>query len=292
MMKKHLRGHLLLEVMVAMGILVALIGAIFPALRDFEQAKQRREFILAGMRLEQMIQDQLQAQLTRLGRSGCAVSTQQIAIGKAAFPTGRITNVTLDSGSDWLHGTDIGLCTNYGVKTGAKVTVSMSCDGLNTGDSLQISNCADVGTAAILSISGADLVATSAQENLEGPVLVSSKQEFYWYISQGKAGNKALWRKPNESGNALELLPGLEHLRIYPILDKSQDGIADEVYTGFGVIPVAELSGVLVEYFYRVAGCKDGSMPRQSYRTLRGDQWDYDGICTGIGKQIITVGNL
>lgn len=290
MVKLKQSGFLLIEVLITIAILTGLVLLFIPAIQHHEESLSKREKILDMMALNSALDDQFKAQFQRLGRIGCASGEGQwVEIGDWQSKPVRLKSDNLDRGSDWLKGLDIGLCAAYGNLSGQQIEVAWSCDDLDVGDNLHVSSCGQDLTAKVLSNSQGIVTALSSDASLFGEVLVYQTKGFYWYVKQGKAGANALWRRPEESGNALELMTGLEHVRFYPVLDRDLDGVVDAVGVNYGEVPLRQLKGVLIEYLYGTGHCGSPSQTLH-YQTLRGDQWDYDGLCLKVGKQLIALG--
>ncbi|CUB02457.1 type II secretion system protein [Marinomonas fungiae] len=289
MVKATRSGYLLIESLVAIAVLTGLIGIVIPFIQSMELSLSKRQKILDLMALNASLDDQFQAQFQRLGSVGCFSSNEWLEVGNGQSKPARLTTDQLDLGSDWLYGKDFGLCAAYGWSDEHEIDVNMACEGIGVGDSVHVSSCDQSSVAKVLSSNNGVLKAWNTGPALTGEVLVYSAEGFYWFVKEGKSQFNAFWRRPEKSGNALELMTGLEHVRFYPVLDRNLDGIADEVLVDYGTVPTAQLVGILVEYLYGAAECELAAQS-QSYQTLRGDQWHYDGLCFKVGKLLASVG--
>ncbi|MCO4786159.1 MAG: hypothetical protein KC467_09575 [Marinomonas atlantica] len=286
--KRAKQGFLILEVLVAIAVLTGLMVLILPAIHRFESQLTVRQQVLQLAELETFVQDQFRAQFSRLGEYGCLAGTSQVEVGSSAFNPMRLNHYSLDAESDWLQASDIGACASYGSVSGSLVQVDHTCDGLNVGDWMSVSNCSYIEQGQVLSVSASDFKVQVPPQVLTDSVLVSRDTPFYWFIKLGKSGANALWRRPALSGNALELSPNVSHMRMYPVIDYDEDGVADEVRVDFGVMPIRKLAGLLLEYQYYQLNCTLTDK-LFSYDTLRGDTWQYDGVCSRVGKLLINV---
>ena len=121
--------------------------------------------------------------------------------------------------------------------------------------------------------------------------ILESQDGFYWYLSPGKNGGTAFWRTPEESGNSLELLNGIERLAIFPLLDENNDGSVDTLVTNYGDFSLKALRGLWIEYQYVLDDCQSerGVQLEQSYLSMRSETWSYTSPCQNIGNQIIVL---
>lgn len=289
MVSIKVKGYVLIEILIAMVILVALAGLLVPTLQAVQTNTLERQLVLQRIALEQAITEHLQAQLMRTGSFGCSALPHTLEIGDAQQPPNALRTQTLALESDWILATDTGLCSTYGMKSADSIEAQLSCDGLSTGDPLLVSRCDGAFITPVLSLSGDRLLAAAPASLADGAVLLATQSTFYWYLAPGKNTETALWRKPLVSGRKLELQPGIRNIRFYPILDRNQDGKADAVLTQPSQVSLQELSGLLIEYRYHLSNCDAGAQTR-SYRTLRGDRWVYDGICSAVAKQLVALG--
>lgn len=289
MVKQVQSGYLLLEALIAIAVLTGLMGLVIPFVQSIEASLSKRQKMLDLIAMNVSLNDQFQAQFQRLGSVGCYSANSWLQVGNHQSKPARLHADDLDPSSDWLYGMDSGLCAAYGWSDAQEVMVSMACDGLDVGDTLYVSSCEQNAPAKILSSHNGELKAWNAGAELTGQVLVYSAEDFYWFVKPGKAASNAFWRRPEASGNALELMTGAEHVRFYPILDRDLDGEADEIFVNYGAVPTPQVMGILVEYLYGAADCELDAQPR-SYQTLRGDQWHYDGLCLKVGKLLASVG--
>lgn len=289
MVKLRQSGYLLLEALITIALLTGLTGVLLPFIKSMEASFSKRQQMLNLMTLNLSLDDQFEAQFQRLGSVGCHDAGQWLEVGSSQSKPARLTRDDLDPSSDWLYGVDSGLCAAYGWSDEQEVDVSLVCDNLKVGDTLYVSSCGQNTSAKVLSTQNGRVKAWKSGVALTGEVLVYSATDFYWFVKMGKSGHSAFWRRPSASGNALELMTGLEHVRFYPVLDRDFDGSADEIFVDHGVVPTSQLKAILIEYLYRLGEC-DLALTPQSYQTLRGDQWLYDGICSKVGKRLVSIG--
>lgn len=282
-------GYLLFEALVAIALLTGLVGILVPFVQTMEERVSKRQRMLDLMALNLSLDDQFQAQFQRLGSVGCSSPQEWLQVGDSRSKPPRLNGNALDLGSDWLYGIDSGLCAAYGWSQGQEVDVTLACDHLRVGDSAYISSCEQSSYANVLVSNNGVLKLWNSGPALTGEVLVYSAEGFYWFVKKGKSEQHAFWRRPAESGHSLELMSGLEHVRFYPVLDRNLDGKADEVFVGYGAVPTSQVMAILVEYLYGFGDCVLAPEP-QSYQTLRGDDWRYDGICSKVGKLLVSVG--
>lgn len=292
MVKQVQAGFLLLEALIAMALLTGLIGILIPFIQEVEQGLSKRQSMMDLMALNGALDDQFQAQFQRLGSVGCYSADEWLQVGNSQSKPARLSSYNLDLGSDWLYGLDTGLCAGYGRSEEQEVEVSLRCDDLGVGDTVYVSSCEQSSAARVLSYNNDGMLkAWNSGAALTGDVLVYSVQGFYWFVKKGKSETNAFWRRPKASGNALELMSGLTHVRFYPVLDRDSDGEADEVFVDYGAVSTEQVMGILVEYLYGNSDC-DLAAQAQSYQTLRGDQWLYDGVCLKVGKLLAGVGKV
>lgn len=283
------RGFLLLEMLVTIVLLTGLMVLLLPAVLRLETQLTVRQNSLQVTSMEGFVQDQFNAQFARLGSTGCLADSANVEIGPSTSKPTRLAHYSLDNRSDWLKAVDHGACGGYGTVSGAFVQTSFSCDGADVGDWVSMSNCSVREQGQILAVTSSGLKIQTLTGALNGHVLVSRNMPFYWFIKPGKSGSNSFWRRSVLSGNALELLPNITHMRIYLVLDQDDDGIADEIKVSYGVVPVRKLAGLLVEYQFALLDCEQGSRASESYQTLRGDEWLYDGVCNQVGKVLVDV---
>ncbi|SBS26422.1 hypothetical protein MAQ5080_00515 [Marinomonas aquimarina] len=282
-------GFFLLEALLAMAILTSVVSLIVPVVQALESHMTKRQQLLQLMALNQAVEDQFQAQFQRLGSGGCYASHGRLQVGEQGDKPARLKNDKLDPGSDWLYGTDFGACAGYGWSNEQHIEVQLSCDNLDVGDILRVSSCEQNVAATVLANNHGMITSWHGETDLTGEVLVYDAKEFYWFVKMGKAEQHAFWRRPAPSGRPLELMTGVEHVRFYPVVDRDLDGVADEVWVDYGAVPVRQIKAILVEYLYGLGHC-DMASAVLSYQTLRGDQWDYDGVCFKVGKLLAQVG--
>lgn len=294
-MVREKRGFLLLEMLVAVLLLMGLVSLIVPTIGSVQEDKITRQYIVERLALERMAIEQFQAQFARIGRHGCYVPHRFIDIGDNAQAPPILADNNLSSGSDWIKAQDTGLCSTYGIKHGQRIDATLACDGLNAADVVEVSNCTQSASASILSTKNDHLIALSTtSEALEGPVLLATKETFYWYLASGRSeGMSTLWRKPLQTGRATELQANITHMRLYPIKDRDHDGVSDELVTRPSHTLLAELEGVLVEFRYQLSPCQGIAQrpQRLQYHTLRGDQWQYDNVCSAVAKVLVDLGS-
>lgn len=286
MVKRRFGGYLLLEVLIVTIILAGLFALLVPGIRQVEKLSETRRHVVELLLLEQNISDQLKAQLNRVGNYGCYAPLLKVQVGKAISAPQRIKNYTLDEGSDWLYANDVGECSTYGAIQSGILDIPAVCNGVKVGDRLLAGTCQSVKEVTVLSVSEHKITAQWPEASLEGEVHVYTQEPFYWFIQPGKVGGNSFWRRSAIKGNALELTPGVEHVRISLLLDIDEDGVADEVANQTYNALYSRVSGFLVEYHFRLFECTS-HLPMLTYISLRGDEWKYDNVCSGIGKLIV-----
>ena len=290
MVRQRLNGYLLLEVLLVIAILTGLFALLTPSIQQVQKTTETRRQMLALMLLEQNITDQLTSQLSQVGDFGCSTSKLEIEVGTSDQIPPRLKGYDLDRDADWLYGSYVGACSTFGTLKSGLVELPAVCSSIDVGDQLQASDCHSTQKVPIVSTSNDKVIALWPEPISEGELHVYSQEPFYWFVKPGKVGENAFWRRSAMHGNALELTPGVEHLRFYSLLDHNDDGIADELLNQPHKVTSDKFLGLLVEYHFRLPNCE----ARQSifaYRTLRGDSWQYDNICSGIGKLVVAKNN-
>lgn len=288
---KYHGGYVLWEVMASIAIVAVLTTVLLPMVQTLTHAVDSKRRTFDDIALDRGMRDQLSAHWNRLGQFGCTDSDRIIEIGDSVSQPQRISKANLDNESDWLRGSDTGQCAGYGRTQERMLTVTLPCAGVDAGDGLQVDSCYAAEQASVISSEKGVVTAQLMNQQLfDRTVLVGTQRTFYWYVGKGKSGANALWRKPFETGNALELFPSLFRMRLYPILDRDMNGVAEEIAIHYGQFSVHQLKALLVEYEYEIAECVLSSPLAKTYYTLRGDTWRYDPACHSIGKAIIALG--
>ncbi|MBJ7550636.1 hypothetical protein [Marinomonas ostreistagni] len=286
MVSQYQKGYLLLEVLIVMAILIGLLGLLTPILDDFQKSMASRQKILELMMLEKNIADQLSAQFKRVGRYGCKAPNFMIQVGSSETVPSRIERYDIADGADWLYGFDLGACSTFGVARNGVLELPSVCHDVQVGDSLFAGSCDALRSVKVLSINHEKTLMEWPDNTIDSEVHVYTQESFYWFVQPGKTGRNALWRRPSIKGNALELAPGVEHLRISLLLDNNFDGKADEIVNKPHTVAYQKLVGFLIEFHYRLPLC-DPVPLTLVYQSLRGDEWRYDNICSGIGKLLV-----
>ncbi len=294
MTASRVRGFLMVEVLVGLALIAVVFGTLIPLTRILSDSGKTQESLLANMALQRGVEDQFYAQWQRLGRFGCSDDGRTIEIGSSFNRPKGIAESSFEHQSDWLRGADVGSCAAYGQLEGDKLSVRLPCDGISIGQRLQVSACSGSQQATVLAQADGAFVASikGNQQGLNNTVLVGTLSDFYWYLAKGKLEQNALWRKPERGGNGIELFPNLHAMRIYPILDRDQDGRSDEIVTRYGIYPVSEMMGLLIEYLIQLPECQMKPSSEQTHRTLRGDTWRFDESCRSVESLIVPMGGV
>lgn len=291
-LKAHLRGSLLVELLLVIVLVSLFLPFLVTALSRLQERHLLAQTYQDQHKIKAAIDAHFKAQWARLVPANCSDDADLfLTIQSGTSKPDRLSSRTLIEDSDWLRGVDYGSCR-------ASVTVSenpfetpLDCHW-KAGDSMTFSNCAT-------SVSGQVLSVTSTKSTVqleEGFTLglsgvLESQDGFYWYLSPGKDGWAAFWRTPEESGNSLELLNGVERLAVFPLLDEDDNSLVDTLDTGYGDYSLKNVRGLWVEYQYRLSNCKSSSgvQLEQNYVSMRGDTWSYASPCQGVGNQIIVL---
>jgi type II secretory pathway pseudopilin PulG len=297
--KNHLRGSLLIELLVVIVLVSLFLPFLVTALSRLQERHLLAQTYQDQHKIKAAIDAHFKAQWTRLVPANCSDDDDLfLTIQSGASKPDRLSSRTVMENSDWLRGVDYGSCR-------ASVTVSenpfetaLDCHW-KAGDSMTFSNCATSYSGQVLSVTSTkstiqlddDFTLESSGSLIRQSGVIESQDGFYWYLSPGKDGWTAFWRTPEESGNSLELWNGVERLTVFPLLDEDNDGVVDTLTTDYGDYSLQSLRGLWVEYQYRLNDCKSSSGVQldQDYVSMRGDTWKYKSPCQGVGNQIIVL---
>lgn len=285
------RGFLIFELLIGLVLIAAVMSAFAPLTQALMASSSIQKNVTDNMAVSVGLESQLLAQWQRLGQFGCNETGRSIVIGSNFNRPSRIPQSTFETESDWLQGGDVGLCAAYGQISDDSLSVDLPCDAVSAGQRIVVNSCAFGQQSSLLGISsGRFAAAVDGERFISKSVLVGTLSNFFWYVGEGRQNQNALWRKPVTSGNAVELFPNVQFMRIYPILDRDLDGVSDEIVVQYGAFPIAEVTGILIEYSTSLKGCDASNRSIAEYETLRGDIWFHDGICSAVGRTIVPLG--
>lgn len=289
-------GWVLLEVMISTLIIMLLLTFMVPILH---QAKQHNEIVQQRFQAQSWIEgfkDNLKAQWEKLAWFGCnSLSDITIEIGHsdAANLPSRVRNKAIQGKSDWMKASLLGECLDFHTIDKNTFTFSSDCKW-KAKQEIVFSHCLAPRTGWVDSVSGAMVsiqlneTVDAAQTSMSSSGLLLSKQEFVWYLAQGKGEHMSFWRAPLASGNALELWSGIKQIAIYPLLDLDFDGRLDELSTEYGKYTASSLKAIWVESLVVYENCKTKTNdPLIKYKNFRGDTWIYNGRCEFVADFIV-----
>lgn len=291
-LKGRLQGSLLIELL----LVCLLISLFLPSLVTTVSSLQNR-YMLAQTYQEQRtfkaaIDAHFQSQWARLIPANCADdSSLFLTIQSGKLVPDRLSSRIVSADSDWLKGVDYGSCRIGMTVERNPFDITLDCHW-KSGDRAVFSSCDAYSIGQITALSGSR---RTIQLNSDGVIglsgILESEDGFYWYLSPGKNGGTAFWRTPEESGNSLELLNGIERLSIFPLLDSDNNGSVDTLSTGYGDFSLKQVRGLWVEYQYHLNDCKSerGAQLDQIYESMRGETWHYSTPCQNVGNHIIVL---
>jgi len=290
--RSRAQGSLLMELLVV----CLLISLFLPFLvRTISRLQDRH--LLAQTYQDQRtfkaaIDAHFQSQWARLIPASCTDDASlSLTIQSGASVPNRLSSRIVSVDSDWLKGVDYGSCRIGMTVASNPFDVTLDCHWKN-GDRAVFSSCDAYSMGQVTALSGNKRTIQLDNANVIGlSGMLESEDGFYWYLSPGKNGGTAFWRTPEESGNSLELLNGIERLSIFPLLDSDDNGSVDTLETSYGDFSLKQIRGLWIEYQYRLDDCKSerGIELDQSYESMRGDTWHYSTPCQSVGNQIISL---
>lgn len=293
-MSRHtqMKGSLLIEMLVACALISLFLPFLVSALARLQERHLLAQTYQDQHEIKAAIDAHFQAQWARLVPANCAMDESLfLTIQSGESPPVRLASRKVSSGSDWMKGTDYGLCRGAVTVSSNPFETNLSCHW-KVGDRTNFSSCESSFSGQVVSVSSHKSKIELTDDLAIGQSgMIESQGGFYWYVSPGKEGGDAFWRTPEENGNSLELLNGIERLSIFPLLDEDDNGLVDSLDTRYGPFALNKLRGLWVEYQYRLSNCKsDRQEPfAQSYHSMRGGDWHYLSPCQGIGNQIIVL---
>ena len=303
-LRSKIQGSLLLELLVVVLLISLFLPFLVSALGRLQERQLLAQTYQDQHKFKAAIDAHFSAQWARLVPANCSDNDALfLTIGSGAFKPDRLSSRTVMADSDWLQGSDYGACRASITISENPFEITLDCHW-KAGDSMTFSHCAASYSGQVLSVTSSN--STRQLEGgftfgglLEGesdPLesqsgVIESQDGFYWYLSPGKDSGTAFWRTPEESGNSLELLNGIERLAIFPLLDNGDSGSVDTLATGYGNFSLKSLRGLWIEYQYRLDDCHSerGVQLDQEYFSMRGETWHYRSPCQGIGNQIIVL---
>lgn len=289
---RELQGSLLIELLVVCALIALFLPLLVTAF-----ARMQERHLLAQTHQDQRaikaaIDAHFQAQWARLVPASCRVDPALfVMIGSGASSPSRLSARQVDDVSDWLMGVDYGLCRGATTVRENPLSIMLDCHW-KAADSVRFTSCESSVKGQVFSVSTKQSLIRLEDDSAIGQSgVIESEDGFYWYLSEGRSGRKALWRTPDVSGTSLELWNGIERLSFFPLLDNSGNGMVDTLDTQYGAFPLTHVRGLWVEYLYRVDDCQieSSSMIEQKYHSMRGDTWRYSAPCQGVGNHIVVL---
>ncbi|WP_392384595.1 type II secretion system protein [Marinomonas primoryensis] len=290
--RTQMKGSLLIEMLVACALISLFLPFLVSALARLQERHLLAQTYQDQHEIKAAIDAHFQAQWTRLVPANCAMDESLfLTIQSGESPPIRLASRKVSSGSDWIKGTDYGLCRGAVTVSSNPFETNLLCHW-KVGDRTNFSSCESFFSGQVVSVSSHKSKIELTDDLAIGQSgMIESQDGFYWYLSPGKEGGGAFWRTPEESGNSLELLNGIERLSIFPLLDEDDNGLVDSLDTRYGPFALNKLRGLWVEYQYRLSNCKSDRQESftQEYHSMRGDDWHYLPPCQGVGNQIIVL---
>lgn len=291
-LKSPLKGSILVEVLVVCVLIAIFLPLLVVVLSRLQDRHLLIQTYQDQFELKAAIEAHFQAQWARLVPANCSPDDQVfLTIESGMLPPIRLASRKVSPSSDWVKGTDYGLCRRSLSVQNNPQEVLLACHW-REGDQVGFSSCDGqfVGQVSYVNSRGTKSKIAFDDESVIGQSgVIESKDAFFWYLSPGKDGSDAFWRTPAESGNSLELFNGIERFAVYPLLDKSSNGLMDALDTRYGHFTLKEIRGIWVEYQYRLSDCRAREVAplMQIYVSMRGENWSYFPPCQGIGNQLI-----
>lgn len=284
------KGSLLLELMFACAIMGIILPLLIPSIRDMTSRFKHTSLYLEQSKFRSALTAQFDAHWQRLLPASCYQDSHlALTIGKHSSVPTRLSKKALDPASDWLGATDYGACRLSLNEITNPLNITNVCD-LNVGEEVRMSTCMASSQGQVIHSSSKQQSLTVLNDAVLGQTgLLESESPFYWYVAEGKSGQRAFWRTPQRSGNSLELWAGLVHFRVYPLLDLDNDGYVDAIDTTYKDFSLAKVKALWVEYVYELPNCQSHGQGvlAKAYNTLRGDAWQYQAPCQGVANHIV-----
>lgn len=287
-----IQGSLLLELLVACALISLFLPFLVSAIARLQERHLLAQTYQDQHEIKAAIDAHFQSQWSRLVPANCRLNdTLFLTIQSGESPPVRLASRTVSEASDWIQGTDYGLCRSAMTVSSNPFETNLSCHW-KAGDRATFSSCALSNIGQVLSVSShSSKIALTDDLAIGQSGILESQDGFYWYVSPGKKGSNAFWRTPEESGNSLELLNGIERLSVFPLLDDDDNGLVDSIDTRYGQYSLKKLRALWVEYQYHLTDCKldrpNGFA--QEYHSMRGGDWHYLAPCQGIGNHIVVL---
>jgi len=292
---RHMKGSLLIEMLVVCTLISLFLPFLINALARLQERHLLAQTYQDQHQIKAAINAHFQAQWARLVPANCALDDALfVTIQSGELPPLRLASRTVSSGADWLKGTDYGLCRSAVTVSSNPFETTLSCHW-KAGDKATFSSCDTYFSGQVVSVSSRKSTIKLTDDLAIGQSgVIESQDGFYWYVSPGKDGGDAFWRTPEESGNSLELLNGIERLSVFPLLDENGNGLVDSLDTRYGQFALKKLRGLWVEYQYRLSDCKSNRQKAflQDYHSMREGIWHYSSPCQGIGNDIIVLDGM
>ena len=290
--RHNIKGSLLIELLVVCGLIALFLPFLVTAIARMQERHLLAQTYQDQHTIKAAIDAHLKAQWARLLPASCAIDESlYLTIESGMSPPMRLAARRLDKESDWLQGVDYGLCRSSVTVRNNPMQTTMACHW-KVGDSATFSSCEASYKGHVFSESTSkSLIQLESDLAIGQSGIIESEDSFYWYVSEGRDGWNALWRTPDEGSRSSELWNGFERFTVFPLLDKSQDGLVDTLDTQYGRFPLKDLRGLWVEYQYRLSDCKANRDAEfmQEYQSMRGETWHYSSPCQGVGNQIIVL---
>jgi len=129
-------------------------------------------------------------------------------------PPVRLASRKVSSGSDWIKGTDYGLCRGAVTVSSNPFETNLSCHW-KVGDRTNFSSCESSFPGQVVSVSSHKSKIELTDDLAIGQSgMIESQDGFYCIYRLEKREAMRFGRTPEESGNSLELLNGIERLSI------------------------------------------------------------------------------
>ncbi|TYL47577.1 type II secretion system protein [Marinomonas sp. IMCC 4694] len=286
------QGSILIEMLVACVLIAIFLPLLVVASTRLQERHRLAQAYQDQFEIKAAIEAHFQAQWARLVPANCYPDdTALLTIGSGMSPPVRLASRKVAESSDWIKGTDYGLCRRSLTVHENPLEVSMACHW-RVGDPVVFSSC-NAGFSGQLtyvnSRGNRSRIAFDDEDVIGQSGVIESQNGFYWYLSPGKDGREAFWRTPAESGNSLELFNGIERVAIFALLDENNDGLVDALGASYGDVSLKKLRGLWVEYQYHLRDCgvQKMTLSMREYVSMRGETWSYFAPCQGVGNQII-----
>jgi type II secretory pathway pseudopilin PulG len=291
-LKSKIQGSLLIELLVVVLLISLFLPFLVTALGRLQERHLLAQTYQDQHKFKAAIDAHFTAQWARLIPANCSDNGALfLTIKSGSSKPDRLSSRTVMPDSDWLQGVDYGVCRTSMTVSENPFGMPLDCHW-QAGDSVTFSNCIASFSGQVLSVTSAkSTIQLEADFILDQSGVIESQDGFFWYLSPGKDGGTAFWRTPEESGNSLELLNGIERFSVFPLLDKDDNGSVETLVTDYGNFSLKSVRGLWVEYQYRLDDCHSerGVQLDQEYFSMRGETWRYGSPCQGVGNHIVVL---